>query len=523
MQYPAPRFPAYLLQERTDDIEELMPIARSHVRRRYGRSALGDIRPGDELLIVTFPHQNEIVFEALRRALLETGVQKVDRIDVTDLGMEVREYSAADGWREITDRLPPMIEDGVEFNVAAAALKRFLDDRPGFTGVYAGEAGRSHWKRAAGKRIRNNWVYSTYEDFISRANGLPDEIWRTVDLMVVDAFRNASAVRITSPEGTDIGWDVTPEQAELWPQGAYISGHILGSTIQGIRFGHPAETFLREAKQLMPTLNGVIGGTSNHTGYYPHISVTVEGGMISRIEGGGRYGDLWREVVERYRDTQYPGFPYPGLGLLQRLLDRDQPEELPADRDALEVQRQLDEPSGACAGGGDPLRVRGRALGPDVPRLREAQQAADHALPARAQHLRHVHGERPPHRRLDEGHRQGPDRGARPSARDAAGEQPRRAAASRVRLDPGAARHQLPGRLLAGLRAGSGVVDRPRADRCLRLLEPFYLPVGDEIEIFQAAYDQRIPVLLKGPTGCGKTRFVEHMAWRLTARATWSR
>jgi nitric oxide reductase NorQ protein len=46
--------------------------------------------------------------------------------------------------------------------------------------------------------------------------------------------------------------------------------------------------------------------------------------------------------------------------------------------------------------------------------------------------------------------------------------------------------------------------------------EPFYLPVGDEIEVFQAAYDQRIPVLLKGPTGCGKTRFVEHMAWRLT-------
>ena len=310
--YPAPRFPRYLLQERTDDVEDLMPLARAHVRRRYGRSALGDVRPGDELLIVTFPHQNDIVFDALRRALLEIGVEKVDRIDVTDLGMEVREYSAADGWREITDRLPPMIEEGVEFNVAAAALKRFLDDRPGYTGVYAGEAGRSHWKRAAGKRIRNNWVYATYEDFIGRANGVPDEIWRTVDLMVVDAFRNASAVRITSPEGTDIGWEVTEQQAELWPKGAYISGHILGSTIQGIRFGHPADTFLREAKQLMPTLNGVVGGTSNHTGYYPNIQVTIEGGMIKKIDGGGRYGDLWREVVERYRDTQYPGFPYKG-------------------------------------------------------------------------------------------------------------------------------------------------------------------------------------------------------------------
>jgi nitric oxide reductase NorQ protein len=47
------------------------------------------------------------------------------------------------------------------------------------------------------------------------------------------------------------------------------------------------------------------------------------------------------------------------------------------------------------------------------------------------------------------------------------------------------------------------------------LQAPFYLPADDEVELFQAAYEQRIPVLLKGPTGCGKTRFVEYMAWRL--------
>ncbi len=45
--------------------------------------------------------------------------------------------------------------------------------------------------------------------------------------------------------------------------------------------------------------------------------------------------------------------------------------------------------------------------------------------------------------------------------------------------------------------------------------EPFYLPVGDEIELFEAAYRNRLPVLLKGPTGCGKTRFVEYMTYRL--------
>lgn len=41
------------------------------------------------------------------------------------------------------------------------------------------------------------------------------------------------------------------------------------------------------------------------------------------------------------------------------------------------------------------------------------------------------------------------------------------------------------------------------------------MPLADEVEVFQAAYASRLPVLLKGPTGCGKTRFVEHMSWQL--------
>ncbi len=44
---------------------------------------------------------------------------------------------------------------------------------------------------------------------------------------------------------------------------------------------------------------------------------------------------------------------------------------------------------------------------------------------------------------------------------------------------------------------------------------PFYLPVGDEVALFEAASRAHVPVLLKGPTGCGKTRFVAHMAHKL--------
>ena len=45
--------------------------------------------------------------------------------------------------------------------------------------------------------------------------------------------------------------------------------------------------------------------------------------------------------------------------------------------------------------------------------------------------------------------------------------------------------------------------------------EPFYQPQGREVDLYEAAYMARLPVMLKGPTGCGKSRFVEYMAWKL--------
>ncbi|MBI3964153.1 MAG: CbbQ/NirQ/NorQ/GpvN family protein [Chloroflexi bacterium] len=63
--------------------------------------------------------------------------------------------------------------------------------------------------------------------------------------------------------------------------------------------------------------------------------------------------------------------------------------------------------------------------------------------------------------------------------------------------------------------ARTGTAVRYAVEESYVAVEPFYLPIADEVEIFEAAYRQHMPVLLKGPTGCGKTRFVEYMAYRL--------
>ncbi len=63
---------------------------------------------------------------------------------------------------------------------------------------------------------------------------------------------------------------------------------------------------------------------------------------------------------------------------------------------------------------------------------------------------------------------------------------------------------------------GTDMIDQATATQARSIGEqPYYQPFGDEVAVFEAAWRNRLPVLLKGPTGCGKSRFVEFMAWKL--------
>ena len=70
-------------------------------------------------------------------------------------------------------------------------------------------------------------------------------------------------------------------------------------------------------------------------------------------------------------------------------------------------------------------------------------------------------------------------------------------------------------RQAAATRPASATTDSADLAQYLVEEEPYYHPVSDEVDMYEAAYSVRMPIMLKGPTGCGKTRFVEYMAWKL--------
>jgi nitric oxide reductase NorQ protein len=64
-------------------------------------------------------------------------------------------------------------------------------------------------------------------------------------------------------------------------------------------------------------------------------------------------------------------------------------------------------------------------------------------------------------------------------------------------------------------RAGEYIMDKPAARALAEDTLPFYEPQGNEVMLFEYAYRHQLPMLIKGPTGCGKTRFVQYMAAKL--------
>jgi hypothetical protein len=132
---------------------------------------------------------------------------------------------------------------------------------------------------------------------------------------ILKPLENASAVRITDPEGTHLEFSLTAEEAKRWQMYAgMIPGHLLMEPLMsssGEIRALAGDSV--EAPPIFSNVHGVLAGTANHCGFFPRIEVYIEKARVVDVKGGGKYGDEIRELMDRYQHIQWPGYPDKGL------------------------------------------------------------------------------------------------------------------------------------------------------------------------------------------------------------------
>jgi hypothetical protein len=340
--YAAPRYPKYLRTVTT--VEPLMPSARLAAQQIGGRTPLGLLKSGEHVLLVVPDVQDKLVLEAVKRALEERRIKVSVVYNYQLQGLTERQAQenrealkswltfGDQGWKEIgtfQSRVARFLSDDVRKAITPPApphqgnkdeldtVPSYVAKHPELTRVLYGGGGRARQQRALGPnaaKFLGNWTYIRQTDLLSKIPEFPGDVWKLEEGKILDAIPFIERIRVTDPEGTDLTWSVTEDEATRWARAAYLQGHLFLYPLQGSRgileAAYPSQVF--------PDANGVLAGCSNHTAYFPCIKTYIEHGQISRIEGGGRYGDLARSLLASpaLKTAHYPTAPRPGYWYL---------------------------------------------------------------------------------------------------------------------------------------------------------------------------------------------------------------
>ena len=366
--YPEPRFPSYLKQP--GSLEEAMPYARDAVRQTGGRTPLGQVEPGKTVALFAGERSligpNPLVLEALVEAYKELDVKALIVLPETE-GNSVRVgtgYTSEDSYMEIDNwinynfldkeepkdwlrqeepelysemypekprerqeiKLDPSVlrrlREHPNFRFWSGTPKEYLDKHgEGIDAVYARYGGREGTRKDLGRhgnKFYGNFIFDDYNELMSKVPSYPGDLWRLVEERVIEPLAWADRAHITDAEGTDVTFDVTEQEAKDWAESTYYPGHLFLFPHQGTT-RLPAifyPTLTRWIAAFIPKANGVVAGTRSHTGVFPRIEVDLVDGRISEVRGGGRYGELWRALLDwpKLREVQYPYYEDIGKG-----------------------------------------------------------------------------------------------------------------------------------------------------------------------------------------------------------------
>jgi hypothetical protein len=365
---PEPRFPAYLKKPRS--VEEMMPAARAAVTQIGGRVPLGLANKGDEVLIVVPWDADRMVQDAIARAYGERGVKchiayendlaGVARADLASIAKAESVMQIGDGqqelnffyeltgqvadpqkgrdWikardRELYDATWPRVRYAEERLAKIskdyekrvdAGLVKFLDSHRDIAKVYMGLGARNKTRRRLGPhadKFYGSYTYLNHYDITSRVPDFPGDVWRLVETKTIEPLAYVERIEVTDPEGTALAADLAPAVAQAWAKGVYQQGHLYMFPTQATGrwpyslIKYPAYD---EGKGFLPPMlvevNGIIASTNSHRATHPRMEMLLDHGRISKVAGGGWYGEGFRLLLNYpgTRDLTWPFFDRPG-------------------------------------------------------------------------------------------------------------------------------------------------------------------------------------------------------------------
>ncbi|MBI4442085.1 MAG: hypothetical protein HY649_01775 [Acidobacteria bacterium] len=328
MQYPAPRYPRYLVNPSSD---LLLQAARFAVRQPVGRSPLGKAQPGQTAHVLTQWGQDMKVWEAVKTAWEERGV-KAEAVWIWDvMGITKEEYDKRiessivygnEGWKEagiflrqdyrkyFSEEIQKEFGNPiVDFQIIDPYLNNYLDKHPEIKYLYGGIGGGNFfvmWLKPPHKeKFQGNWIYYRPVDLLSKAAEYPTDVWNLVEEKILRPRPFVSEVTFQDPEGTNLRWTLTPEQAQIWAGTSAAMDD--GASNHIYIYPSPLYSHLDDG--------GVIAAHANHTGIYPTMKITLDsGGSVKSIEGGGRVAEMFRILLNHpaFQNVKFPKAPGPG-------------------------------------------------------------------------------------------------------------------------------------------------------------------------------------------------------------------
>ncbi|MGA8430473.1 MAG: hypothetical protein WB729_11685 [Candidatus Sulfotelmatobacter sp.] len=308
--HPSPRYPEV---PDVTELEQLLPYAR-HIAQRP-MPYTGDQRPGygikggEKILFVTDSDVDPLVVEAFTRVLRD---ENKCQVDIFEQQGNRRLYRTEQVMKVLVDSEPALwMLGGPEWTQQVAKKK-------GYDKVI----GQIFWEENNLRLRCHNFSmdWPTREQLASPAVLYPEEIIEALDRAAWQTLLQAESSTITDPQGTDITFTWLPEYWQImdgnypdYPTDGfgthhYYHGALKDPLISSHLCGYPLGIVLPKSD-----VSGVMAGTADHLGPYAHIKIYLEHNKVTRMEGGGEFGEKWRDFIDRNKRVRFPHYPGPGV------------------------------------------------------------------------------------------------------------------------------------------------------------------------------------------------------------------